>query len=150
MRMRQISESGNPVNLWHVYSAMIGDIVTGYCFPEAYGLLDEPDCGTDLHNMFASTVANVHLLKHFPFLLPLMSKLPQQVTAFFLPGLAHTFRWQRKWVQQINEIKNVTDDGKAREEDPAFSGRFLTRNCQPTISLCLVLWKMHRHWWEAV
>lgn len=119
VRMRQISDSGNPVNLWHVYSAMTGDIVTGYCFPEAYGLLDEPDCGTDLHNMFASTVANVHLLKHFPFILPLMSKLPQQVTAFFLPGLAHTFRWQRKWAQQIDEIKNSTDDGKARGGKPS-------------------------------
>ena len=119
MRMRQISKSGKPVNLLHVYSAMTGDVVTGYCFPESYGLLDEPNCGTDLHNMFASTLENVHMVKFFPFLLPLMLKLPQQVTAFLIPGMAHTFRWQQKWVQQINEIDTVTDDDKARGGKPS-------------------------------
>ena len=119
VRMRQISKSGKPVNLLHVYSAMTGDVVTGYCFPESYGLLDEPDCGTDLHNMFAATVENAHMVKFFPFLFPLMLKLPQQVTAFLIPGLAHTFRWQQKWEQQINEINTVTDDGKARGGKPS-------------------------------
>ena len=98
---------------------MTGDVVTGYCFPKAYGLLDEPDCGTDLHNMFNSTLSNVHMLKHFPFLLPLMLRLPQQVTAFLLPDLAYTFRWQRTWVQQINDIKTRTDDGKVRGGKPS-------------------------------
>ena len=119
LRMRQISKSGNPVNLFNMYSAMAGDVVTGYCFPETYGLLDEPDCGSDLHKMFESTLSNVHMLKHFPFLLPLMLQLPQQITAFLLPDLAHTFRWQRKWVQQINEIKSVTEDGKDRGGKPS-------------------------------
>ena len=116
VRMRQISKSGSPVNLLHVYSAMTGDIVTGYCFPEAYGLLDEPDCGTDLHNMFASTLQNVHLVKFFPFLFPLLLNLPQQVATFLLPGMAHTFRWQRKWVQQIDELKAGEDGGKTGGE----------------------------------
>lgn len=119
LRLRENSKSGKPVNLFHVYSAMTGDIVSGYCFPEAYGLLDEPDGGADLHNMFASTLANVYMLKNFPFILPLMLALPQQVTAFLLPDLAHTFRWQRKWVQQINEIKSSTDDGKTRDGKPS-------------------------------
>ena len=119
VKMREISKSGSPVNLLHVFSAMTGDIVTGYCFPQSYGLLDKPDCGTDLHNMFASTLENVHMIKALPFLAPLMLKLPQQVTAFLLPGLAHTFRWQQKWVQQINEIKSVTDDSKARGGKPS-------------------------------
>ena len=119
VRMRQISRSGRPVNLLHVFSAMTTDVVTGYCFPESYGLLDEPDCGTDLHNMFAATVENAHMVKFFPFLFPLMLKLPQQVTAFLIPGMAHTFRWQQKWVQQINEINTVTDDGKARGGKPS-------------------------------
>ena len=118
-RMRQISKSGKPVNLLHVYSAMTGDVVTGYCFPESYGLLDQPDCGTDLHNMFASTLENAHMVKFFPFLFPLMLKLPQQVTTFLIPGMAHTFRWQQKWVQQINEINSVKEDGKARGGKPS-------------------------------
>ena len=118
-RIRQISKSGNPVNLFYVYSAMTGDLVTGYCFPEAYGLLDEPDCGSDLHDMFASTISNVHMLKHFPSLLPIMLGLPLRVTTFLLPDLAHTFRWQRKWVQQINEIKSEKEDGKIRGGKPS-------------------------------
>ena len=119
VKMREISKSGKPVNLLHVYSAMTTDVVTGYCFPESYGLLDEPDCGTDLHNMLAATVENVHMIKFFPFLFPLMLMLPQQVSAFLIPGMAHTFRWQQKWEQQINEINTTTDDGKARGGKPS-------------------------------
>ena len=119
VKMREISKSGTPVNLLHVYSAMTTDVVTGYCFPESYGLLDEPDCGTDLHNMLAATVENVHMIKFFPFLFPLMLMLPQQVAAFLIPGMAHTFRWQQKWEQQINEINTRTDDGKPRGGKPS-------------------------------
>ena len=131
-RMRQISKSGNPVNLFYVYSAMTGDVVTGYCFPEAYGLLDEPDCGNDLHDMFASTISNVHMLKHFPFLLPIMLGLPQRITAFLLPDLAHTFRWQRKWVQQINEIRSKEEDGKARGGKPSIFRTLLDSDLPPS------------------
>ena len=52
-RMRQISKSVGSVNLFAIYSAMTADIASGYCFPEAYHLLDEPDCGTDLHWRFS-------------------------------------------------------------------------------------------------
>ena len=118
-RMRQISKSGNPVNLFYVYSAMTGDVVTGYCLPEAYGLLDEPDGGKDLHEMFAFTLANVHMLKHFPILLSVMLGLPQRIAAFLIPDLAMTFRWQRKWVQQIDEIKSSGEDVKAEGGRPS-------------------------------
>lgn len=98
---------------------MTGDIVTGYCFPEAYGLLDKPDCGADFYNHFASILSNVHMLKQFPFLLPLMLGLPEQITAFLLPSLADTFRWQRKWIKQIDEMKAGADDGKGRGGKPS-------------------------------
>ena len=115
-RMRQLSKSGNPVDVFPVYSAMAADVVSGYCFPESYHLLDEPDCGTEIHNMFVSTVSNSHMVKHIPFLLPLMLQLPQRVTAYLLPGMAHTFRWQRKWVQQIDDLKSGVDDSKTKGE----------------------------------
>ena len=131
-RMRQISKSGNPVNLFYVYSAMTADVVTGYCFPETYGLLDEPDCGGDLHDMFASTISNMHMLKQFPFLLPIMLGLPQRVTAFLLPDLAHTFRWQQKWVQQINEIKSGKEDGNVRGGKPSIFRTLLDSDLPPS------------------
>lgn len=121
LRMREISKSGKTVNLWHVYSALTADVVTGYCFPESYGLLDKPDCGTELHSMFESTLSNTHMLKQFPYILTIMLRLPQRVTAFIFPDLAHTFRWQQKWVQQINDIKSGPDDGsKARGKPTVF------------------------------
>lgn len=93
---------------------MTADIATGYCFPENDGLLDKLDCGTDLHKMYASTLANTHMLKQFPFLQPLMLQLPQKVVTFLIPSLARTFRWKRKWTQQINDIKTGTDVCKAK------------------------------------
>ena len=120
LRMREISKSGSTVNLWPVYSAMTADVVTGVCFPESYRLLDGPDCGKGLHKMFESTLSNTHMLTHFPLILPLMLRLPQRVTTFLLPDLALTFQWQRKWVQQINDIKSGPDDGsKARGGKPS-------------------------------
>lgn len=111
--MRHISKTGKPVNLWDVYAAMTADITTAYCFPENYGLLDEPDCGIDLHEMYAGTLANAHMLKHFPFLQPLMLQLPQKVVTFLIPSLARAFQWKRKWTQQINDIETGTDVCKA-------------------------------------
>ena len=127
-RMRQISKSEHSVNLFAVYSALTADVASGYCFPEAYHLLDEPDCGTDLHNMFLSTLCDVHMLKHFPFLLPLMLQLPQKITSFLLPDLAQTFRWQKKWVQQIDELKFDRDDGKTRSGKASIFRTLLNSN----------------------
>lgn len=131
LKLRENTKSGKPVNLLHAYSAMTGDIVTGYCFPEAYGLLDKPDFGADFYNLFASTLANVHMLKHFPLLLPLLLGLPEWLVRLLVPDLAVTFRWQREWVRQIDAIKSGADDGKDRGGKPSIFRTLLAADLPP-------------------
>ena len=130
-KLQERSKFGKPVNLLHAYSAMTGDIVTGYCFPEAYGLLDKPDCGADFHELFSSGLANVHILKHFPFLLPLLLALPERLVQILVPDLAAIFQWQREWVRQINAIKSGADDGKERGGKPSIFRTLLDSDLPP-------------------
>lgn len=131
LRLRESSKFGKPVNLLHTYSAMTGDIVTGYCFPESYGLLDKPDYGAEIYELFASTLANVHILKHFPLLLPLLLALPEWLVQFLVPDFATTFRWQREWVRQINAIKSGADDEKDRAGTPSIFQTLLDADLPP-------------------
>ena len=131
LKLRDNTKSGKPVNLLHAYSAMTGDIVTGYCFPKAYGLLDKPDFGADFYNLFASTLANVHMLKQFPLLLPLLLGLPEWLVQLLLPDLAVTFRQQREWGREIDAIKSGADDGKDRGGKPSIFRTLLAADLPP-------------------
>lgn len=124
-------ESGKPVNLVHEYSAMTGDIVTRYCFPDAYGLFDKPDCGADFHHLFAGTLANVHTLKRFPLLLILVRGLPEWLVQLLVSELAVTLRWQREWFMQIDAIKPGADNWKDRGGKPSIFRTLLPADLPP-------------------
>lgn len=116
-RMREHAAKGDPVNLVHAYSAFTGDVVTAYCFPESYNLLDKPDFSPEFSVMWKSILWNGHTLKQFPWLFPIMLRLPHWFVERFFPGLATTYQWQRVWTQQILDTKAETEtskDGSAR------------------------------------
>ena len=102
--------SGKKVNLMHAYTAMTGDVVTGYCFPKSYGLLDQPDFAPDYHDLWISILSGSHVLKQFPWMFPLMLSFPNWFVDRFLPDLAVTYRWHREWRKQIQAVKSGDAD----------------------------------------
>lgn len=39
-KLEESHSKGDVVNLNHAYTALAGDVVSGYCYPASYGLLD--------------------------------------------------------------------------------------------------------------
>lgn len=116
-RLQEHEEKGDPINLVHAYSAMAGDVVSGYCFPESYHLLDNPTFAPDFSELWKSISSNSHVLKQFPWLFPTMLKFPGWFVERFLPDFAVTFQWRRVWQQQVMDIKSgsdLTNDKTAR------------------------------------
>ena len=110
--LREDLTQGRTVNLVHAYSAMAGDVVSGYCFPDSYHLLDKPGFAPEFSELWKSVLRNGPILKQFPWLFPTMLKLPMWFIDRFLPDLALTYQWQRTWTQQIEAIRSGSDSSK--------------------------------------
>ena len=117
----KLSECGKghkKINLMHAYTAMTGDVVTEYCFPKSYGLLDQPDFAPDYHDLWVSIASNSHVLKQFPWMFPLMLSFPEWFVERYLPELTVTYKWHREWRKQIQATKNgsYANDATDREK----------------------------------
>ncbi|KAL8645809.1 MAG: hypothetical protein Q9226_007133, partial [Calogaya cf. arnoldii] len=92
-----LAQDGKKINLMHAYTAMTGDVVTEYCFPKSYGLLDQPDFAPDFHDLWISILSNSHVLKQFPWMFPLMLTFPECFVDRYLPDMSVTYKWHREW-----------------------------------------------------
>lgn len=111
---------GTKINLMHAWTAFAADIVTGYSFPHSYALLDSPDFAPDFTELWISITRNSHILKQFPWIFPTMLALPEWFAESFLPDLAATYKWQKEWRRQIDEIKaGISSKEKDAGEVPA-------------------------------
>lgn len=131
VRMREHQWDCKPVNLMHAYSALAGDVVTGYCFPESYGLLDKSDFAPEYYDLWQSVVRNSHMLKQFPWLFPLMLSLPSWAAESILPDLAVISRWQRQWLKQIEEARLNTEASKDETARPGIFRLLLDSDLPP-------------------
>ncbi|KAL8788902.1 MAG: hypothetical protein Q9213_001425 [Squamulea squamosa] len=112
----ELTQEGKNINLMHAYTAMAGDVVTEYCFPRSYGLLDQPNFAPDYYNLWVSILSNSHVLKQFPWMFPLMLSFPNWFVDRYLPDLSVTYKWQREWRKQIQDVKAGEDSGGSREK----------------------------------
>ena len=134
-KLSESQTTGQKVNLMHAYTAMTGDVVTGYCFPQSYGLLDEPDFAPDYHDLWISILSGSHVLKQFPWMFPLMLSFPNWFIDRFLPDLAVTYRWHREWRKQIQAVKagdpSSSADGEKRFGRPSIFETLLDSDLPP-------------------
>lgn len=88
----ELTQGGKKVNLIHAYTAMTGDVVTEYCFPKSYGLLDQPDFAPGFYDLWISILSNSHVLKQFPRCFPLMLSFSEWFVDRYLPDLSVTYK----------------------------------------------------------
>ena len=115
----------------HAYTALSGDIVTEYCFPKSYGLLDQPEFAPDYYEMWISILENSHLLKQFPWMFSLMISFPLWFVDRFLPDIAVTYKWQQEWMRQIQAIKRGEDGSEKRGGKPSIFETLLDSELPP-------------------
>ncbi|KAL8726449.1 MAG: hypothetical protein Q9181_006046 [Wetmoreana brouardii] len=114
-KFEECKKDGKKINLMHAYTAMTGDVVTEYCFPKSYGLLDKPDFAPEYHDLWISILSGSHVLKQFPWMFPLMLSFPEWFVDRYLPDLAITYKWHREWRKQLQAVKSG-DDSSDREK----------------------------------
>lgn len=132
-KMEETVRDEKKINLMHAYSAMTGDVVTAYCFPKSYGLLDQPDFAPDFYNLWVSILSNSHVLKQFPWMFPLMLSFPEWFVDRFLPDIAVTNKWHREWRKQIQDVKSGADhdDREKRGGRPSIFETLLDSDLPP-------------------
>ena len=114
---RHCQTEGTRINIDQAYTALAGDIVSGYCFPSSYGLLDDPSFAQTFYEVWQSFIGFAHIMKQFPWLFPLMLKLPRRVVGYLVPPVATSFQWRIQWTQQILDLKMRKGEGKENPED---------------------------------
>ena len=96
---------GDIVNMWHAYSALTADIISGYCFRESYDVLALPEFAKDLSSAMMGFVETMSLLQHISWLLPVMSGLPIWIVKILNPDMAMFLTYRKKWFDQITHLK---------------------------------------------
>lgn len=108
--------SPNPLILNDATSCFTSDVVTGYCFGESYGFLDNPNFQPNLHDAVYGGSAMGRYVKQLPWLLKLILSLPDSVALKLNPAAAQFLAYQKRVKAQLAEIKVEVDERREKSE----------------------------------
>jgi hypothetical protein len=86
-RIEEFKESGEPLSMRLVYMCFIIDITTLFVVNRSWNYLDSPDFSPMWINTIQVIVKTGVLMKHFPWLLSILPRLPKSVIGLIEPGL---------------------------------------------------------------
>ncbi|KAH7389812.1 cytochrome P450 [Pyrenochaeta sp. MPI-SDFR-AT-0127] len=75
-KVEESIQTGKTVNLVHAYSALTQDVITEYCFSFSRNCLQKEDFAPHWYDWMQIHCTFTPLIKQFPWLLPLLDKLP--------------------------------------------------------------------------
>jgi len=67
------------VSLSDAYGCLSGDVVMEYCFAKNHNFLEFPDFHSPFLKAVYNSESSIHVLMHFPWLLPLVKALPESL-----------------------------------------------------------------------
>jgi len=103
-RLEDAKKTGEPVPMWHAFSALTADIITAYCFPEGWNHLSAADFAPQLHDIVNRLNLRTHLIKQCPWLIKFMRMLPANVAKKVQPELAVLIDIQEGLVRQVRKV----------------------------------------------
>jgi cytochrome P450 len=103
-RLGEAKKTGEPVPMWHAFSALTADIITAYSFPEGYDHLGAADFAPQMHEMVNRFSLGSHLIKQCPWLLQLLRVLPENIAKKVQPDLALVIEIQEGLVRQVRKV----------------------------------------------
>jgi hypothetical protein len=86
-RIEEFKESGEPLSMRPVYMCFTTDVTTLFVVNRSWNHLDSPDFSPMWINTIQAIVETGVLMKHFPWLLSILPRLPKSVIALMEPGL---------------------------------------------------------------
>ncbi len=75
-RLEGFRESGTPVDLRVVFSALTIDVISKYSYGKSYNSLEKPDMEPDTYRTILSAGELTHLLKYYPWIMAAANLLP--------------------------------------------------------------------------
>ena len=79
--------NGEPANMYNYYRGLTTDVITEYTFLEAWNFLDRRDSGQEWFDSIMGALETGALLRHFPFIVPIMQLLPNWLVPIVMPDL---------------------------------------------------------------
>ncbi|KAH8651124.1 cytochrome P450 [Xylariales sp. PMI_506] len=92
------------------FMALTMDIICDYAFAHDRKYLDEPDFMLVWKQTIIGAFEGGAMGRQFPWMLPLMKRLPLSVVAAMHPAMGHLFRWQAGIKQQVLPILEENDE----------------------------------------
>ena len=94
-RFQGLKGTGKDVNLFHVFASLTGDVIGQYAFAKTYGFLDEPEFSPWWHMMMMDVSQNGHMVKQFPWMMPLLKGMPDWLVKLTQPQMMSLIDFQR-------------------------------------------------------
>ncbi|KKY18373.1 putative cytochrome p450 family protein [Phaeomoniella chlamydospora] len=104
--------------LHRAYTALIGDVVTEYCFAKSYGHLKSPDFTETFHEAMHSTCRSSTFLHQFPFLWPILKVLPDWFVVMIEPSFLIHINVQRDFRKEITALKEGKNSSRKTADHP--------------------------------
>ena len=101
--------AGGTVNLVHVYSALTQDIITEYCFSFSRNCLQQPNFAPHYYDWMQIQCAFSPVIKQFPWLLPLLNKLPDWWVKYTNESAWLIRVQEAEYLQQVRSIMQGGD-----------------------------------------
>jgi len=103
-------ESGEVLRLDAAFMALTMDIICDYAFSHDRKYLDEPDFKLLWKQTIIGAFEGGALGRQFPWMLPLMKRLPVSVVSAMNPSVGHLLSWQAGVKEQVRPILEGVDE----------------------------------------
>ena len=109
-RFDTIAQTGEIVRLDAAFMALTMDIICDYAFAKDRRYLDEPDFKLQWKKTIIGAFEGGALGRQFPWMLPLMKRLPLSVVSAMDPSVGYLLSWQAGIKKQVKPILDGTDE----------------------------------------
>ncbi|SCV58246.1 related to cytochrome P450 CYP3/CYP5/CYP6/CYP9 subfamilies [Fusarium fujikuroi] len=103
-RFREFAQSGAPLKLDDAYAALTNDIVEDYAFGKSENRLQAADFDPSFRDAMLQGGKAGHVLKHFPWLMDMLRKLPNSMLLKLSPAMGAYSQLQTSVKKQVADI----------------------------------------------
>lgn len=115
--IRGCYERGEVVQLDAAYMALTLDVITGYCFGNSWGALENPDSWRKWHRVMYEGFEAAILDRHLPWLVMLMATMPIWLTEKLNPDIATFVRVKGRVQRRAALLKREHDIGEKDNQE---------------------------------
>lgn len=114
-RFEAMTLSGDIVRLDAAFMALTMDVICDYAFDNDPKYLDEPDFKLLWKQTIIGAFEGGALSRQFPWLLPVMKRLPLPLVFALNPSVGHLFSWQAGVRSRVQRILEEVDMNSSKE-----------------------------------